>query len=73
MVADDSGKNILYKANGDERYPDFKLYKMISRKCSKHTPQKQLLRKEFQTFISSKRNIGKKSKIIDIDKIPCYA
>jgi len=26
---DDNGLNILYKKNGDERYPDFKLYKMI--------------------------------------------
>ena len=27
-VKDDKGRNILYKNNGDERYPDFKLYKM---------------------------------------------
>ena len=26
---DDKGRNILYKKNGDERYPDFKLYKMM--------------------------------------------
>ena len=26
-IKDDSGKNILYKSNGEERYPDFKLYK----------------------------------------------
>lgn len=28
---DDKNKNILYKNNGNERYPDFKLYKMIAR------------------------------------------
>ena len=28
---DDKGKNILYKKNGEERYPEFKLYKMIAR------------------------------------------
>ena len=44
---DDNGKNILYKSNGEERYPDFKLYKMISRKCTKHTPEVQLERTHF--------------------------
>ena len=39
---DDKGRNILYKKNGDERYPDFKLYKMIARTVHKHTPQAQL-------------------------------
>ena len=29
-IYDDSGTNILYKKNGEDRYPDFKLYKMIS-------------------------------------------
>ena len=32
-TTDDNGKNILYKENGEERYPDFKLYKIITRKC----------------------------------------
>ena len=35
---DDKGRNIMYKKNGDERYPDFKLYKMISRKVHNHVP-----------------------------------
>ena len=71
-VTDDSGKNILYKTNGDERYPDFKLYKMISRKCTNHTPEKQLEKDIFKTFLSSKKKIGKKAKIMDIDSFPVY-
>ncbi len=71
-VHDDNGKNILYKSNGDERYPDFKLYKMISRKCKQHTPQKQLEKPMFKQFLSSKRKIGKKAPIINIDKMPSY-
>ena len=36
---DDNGKNILYKTNGVERYPDFKLYKMIARTVHNPTPK----------------------------------
>ena len=72
-VQDDNGKNILYKSNGDERYPDFKLYKMISRKCKKHTPKAQLEKPIFKQFLSSRRKIGKKAPIINIDKIPVYS
>jgi hypothetical protein len=38
---DDHGMNILYKNNGEESYPDFKLYKMIARIVHKHTPENQ--------------------------------
>ena len=69
-IKDDSNKNILYKSNGEERYPDFKLYKMITRKCKKETPNAQLEKKVFKKYISSKKKIGKKAKIINIDKIP---
>jgi len=66
---DDKGRNILYKKNGDERYPDFKLYKMIARTVHKHTPQAQL-QGVFNKYISTRKKINKKSKIIDIDKMP---
>ena len=38
---DDENKNILYKENGKERYPDFKLYKMIAKTVHNHIPAKQ--------------------------------
>jgi hypothetical protein len=41
-ILDDFGKNVLYKRTGEERYPDFKLYKMISRTVHNHIPLKQL-------------------------------
>jgi len=40
-VYDDNGTNILYKKNGEDRYPDFKLYKMIARIVHQHVPEKQ--------------------------------
>ena len=71
-ITDDTNKNILYKKNGEERYPDFKLYKMITRKCTKNIPEFQLTRPLFQKFISSKRKIGKKANIINIEKMATY-
>ena len=47
---DDDGKNILYKRNGSERYPGFKLYKMIARTVHQHTPESQLNDPWFKIF-----------------------
>ena len=62
---------MLYKNNGDDRYPDFKLYKMISRCVHNHTPSAQLERPEFKKFSNFKGDISNEQ-IIDIDKIPIY-
>ena len=70
-VKDDKGRNILYKKNGDERYPDFKLYKMIARTVNKHVPAQVLSNPYFNKFIVPKKEIMKKS-IMDLDAIPCY-
>jgi len=70
---DDKGINLLYKNNGDERYPDFKLYKMIARNVHNHTPQNQLDRPEFKNFLVEKNeNLETIDNIIEIniDKIP---
>ena len=68
---DDNGKNILYKKNGVERYPDFKLYKMISRTVHNNIPSEQLERPEFKSLIIKKNDV-KNKKVINIDKIPIY-
>ena len=47
---DDKGVNVLYKNDGTDRYPDFKLYKMIARFVHNHTPEAQLERPEFKAF-----------------------
>ena len=67
---DDKGVNMLYKGNGEDRYPDFKLYKMIARCVHNHTPQAQLERPEFNTYSIFKGEVP--ADVIDIDKIPCY-
>ena len=70
MCKDDNGINLLYKSNGIERYPDFKLYKMIARFVHNHTPQKQLERTEFKQYEFSGKT---KSSIIDIDSYEVFA
>ena len=41
-TTDDKGRNVLYKSSGEERYPDFKLYKMISRSVHNHIPANEI-------------------------------
>jgi len=69
---DDNGMNILYKKNGRDRYPGFKLYKMIARTVSKHTPKQQLDNGVFDAFKTSKKKLNKRAKIIYIDRLPSY-
>ena len=47
---DDNGVNILYKKNGEERYPDFKLYKMIARIVHNHLPENQFSHDCFKQY-----------------------
>jgi hypothetical protein len=69
---DDKGRNILYKSNGEERYPEFKLYKMIVRTVHNHTPEKFIEHPLFQKFVSSRKKIGKKKHVMNIDSYPVY-
>jgi hypothetical protein len=72
---DDNGINVLYKNNGTERYPDFKLYKMIARHVHNHTPHMQLERSEFKKFLvteSIKKSAKNSVNIMDLDILPSY-
>jgi hypothetical protein len=52
---DDNNKNILYKENGTERYPGFKLYKMISRKVHNHEAENEIKNKMFNVFLTKNK------------------
>jgi len=70
---DDNGKNIIYKKSGEERYPNFKLYKMIARTVHKCTPQEQLDNPIFSRFIQLNKqnnNNNNDKYFISIDNIP---
>ena len=61
---DDNGVNILYKKNGEERYPDFKLYKMIARIVHNHLPETQFSHACFKQY-----ETGTLEKCMDLDAI----
>jgi hypothetical protein len=84
---DDKGRNVLYKSSGEERYPDFKLYKMIARSVHNHIPSTQILDPLFDQYkITHKKykkhaslsakflKDGKNTHIcINVDQLPCYS
>ena len=65
---DDNGKNVLYKKTGEERYPNFKLYKMIARNVHNHTPERQL---DFP-FFSQFETRETPQNAINLDTFPTY-
>ena len=69
---DDKERNVLYKNNGDERYQEFKLYKMIARTVHNHVPATVLKNKFFEKYIVLKKKINKRDNVMNIDMLPCY-
>ena len=69
---DDKGRNVMYKVNGEERYPEFKLYKMIARTVHNHTPNNVLENSFFDRYVVGRKGIKKRQKIMNIDNIPEY-
>jgi len=76
---DDNDKNVLYKKNGEERYPNFKLYKMIARTVHNHIPAEQLNNDLFKMYEVSNNEIEMikehpdYNSLMDIDVLPIYA
>jgi hypothetical protein len=69
---DDKGRNIIYKNNGEERYPDFKLYKMIARTVHNHVPLTVLQQNTvFDQFVVGNKKLKDKT-VVDINKLPNY-
>ena len=62
---DDYDKSVLYKSNGQERYPDFKLYKMIARTVNNLVPAEQLKQNVFKKYVSLSDH-----SVINIDALP---
>jgi hypothetical protein len=63
-ITDSDNHNILYKSSGDERYPGFKLYKMIAKKATDRCcPFKNIESPYFKEFIIQKKS--KYNKIIN--------
>lgn len=70
-------RNILYKSNGDERYPGFKLYKMITIKANDRCcPFTTIRSPYFQDFIvTNRKQLSKihKNNLFVVEALPeCY-
>ena len=84
---DDKGRNVLYKSSGEERYPDFKLYKMISRSVHNHIPAHEIHNAIFDEYKITLKKYKKHAAIaakfpkdgrnthivINVDTLPCYS
>jgi hypothetical protein len=78
---DDKGRNIIYKNNGEERYPDFKLYKMIARTVHNHVPAEVLRNNAvFDQFLVGKKKVkllkeqfmAGEVAVMDLTALPSY-
>ena len=69
LCLDDGGKSILYKSNEMERYPDFKLYKMIARKVHSCKPVDLVDNPLFDRF-RARTKLPRKARVMNIDTLP---
>lgn len=69
---DDKGRNVLYKTNGEERYPNFKLYKMIARTVHNHVPENQFSKACFTKYKINKKKIKNTQRVMNLDIFPNY-
>jgi hypothetical protein len=71
LCSDDKGKYVLYKKTNEERYPNFKLYKMIARTVHLHTPENVLGMDYFQKYKCKEKSIpsSKNTVYINIDEL----
>ena len=68
-IYDDNNRNVLYKSNGEDKYPGFKLYKMISKLVHNHIPEKQFSHKVFHKYVMNEIDENIKESIIDLDNL----
>jgi hypothetical protein len=62
----DSKENVLVTPDGDEKYPDFDLYKVISTSCHNAIPKEQLHKKPFSQFLVQKPKLQAGTKVYNL-------
>ena len=60
---------MLYKSNGDDKYPGFKLYKMISKIVHNHLPEKQYDHPCLQKFCVETFKLDEGEQMVNIDNM----
>jgi hypothetical protein len=65
-LQDDHGKNMLRKPDGEERYPDFDLYRAISTDVHRAVPARQIEKALFVPYRVGASVVPSGSKIYDL-------
>jgi hypothetical protein len=65
-LIDDTGKNVLRQADGEERYPDFDLYRAIAAEVHRAVPSKQIEHDLFAGYKIAARDLPKGVKVYDL-------
>lgn len=64
--SDSDNKNLLYNNNGNERYPEFKLYRIIAKKINHCLPKDQIKNCMFTQYIIEDTSVNH-TQLMDID------
>ena len=62
----DKGENVLWDADDEDRYPDFRLYEVIARSCFNAVPSEQLTKAPFAAFRCDAAAVTEGAKVYDI-------
>jgi hypothetical protein len=65
-LQDDDGKNVLRLPDGEERYPDFDLYRVLAAEVHKAVPKRQMERALFKEFRCAVKDIPDGETIYDL-------
>ena len=65
-LQDDDGKNVLRLPNGEERYPDFDLYRVLAAEVHKAVPSRQIERAMFKEFLCDAKDIPSEEIVYDL-------
>ncbi len=62
----DKGENVLWDADDEDRYPDFRLYEVIARSCHNAVPSEQFSKEPFASFKVGEAALPEGTKVYDI-------
>lgn len=65
-LIDDEGKNVLRKPNGEERYPDFDLYRALAASVHNAVPKKQVEKPLFAKYKMTDKHLSVQEPIYDL-------
>jgi hypothetical protein len=65
-LTDDHGKNVLRTPKGDERYPDFDLYRALAADVHNAVPWKQIEKALFASYRCAKTDVPAGAEVFEL-------